>query len=152
MNVLIRGVRFAMRLGRTNCVKGVLEPKADSTDTNDLFYAGDADPDRVELHRSLTPSTSFLLENTDAGLQITDEEIKQFIHAHCAAAFHPVRCPFPIVYLLPAVSSHLLNFFFADVDRAHRRLFRDRSRRSAPARIWRQKPPRRRCFYFPEPA
>ncbi|KAH9966190.1 GMC oxidoreductase [Lactifluus volemus] len=66
MNVLIRGVRFSMRIGRANCVKGVLEPKADSTDTNDLFYAGDADPDRI-----------------------TDEEIKQFILAHCAAAFHP---------------------------------------------------------------
>jgi hypothetical protein len=47
MNVLVRGVRFCMRIGRTNCVKGILEPKADSTDTKDLFYMGDADPDRV---------------------------------------------------------------------------------------------------------
>ena len=47
MNVLIRGVRFAMRIGRAECAKGVLEPKADSTDTKDIFYMGDADPDRV---------------------------------------------------------------------------------------------------------
>lgn len=55
MNVLIRGVRFCMRIGRANCVKGVIEPKADSTDTNDLFYAGDADPDRVELLSHISP-------------------------------------------------------------------------------------------------
>ena len=49
MNILIRGVRFSMRIGRTNCVKNVLEPKADSTDTKDFFYLGDADPDRVRI-------------------------------------------------------------------------------------------------------
>ena len=47
MNVLIRGVRLAMRVGRAECVKGVFEPKADSVDTKDFFYLGDADPDRV---------------------------------------------------------------------------------------------------------
>ena len=47
MNVLVRGVRFSMRIGRTTRVKGVLEPKADSADKKDLFYMGDADPDRV---------------------------------------------------------------------------------------------------------
>ena len=47
MNVLIRGVRFAMRIGRAECAKGIFEPKADSTDTKDFFYMGDADPDRV---------------------------------------------------------------------------------------------------------
>ncbi|KAH9958741.1 GMC oxidoreductase [Russula dissimulans] len=66
MNVLIRGVRFSMRIGRADCVKDILEPKADSTDTKDFFYMGDADPDRV-----------------------TDEEIKEFIRSHCSAAFHP---------------------------------------------------------------
>ncbi|KAH9968390.1 GMC oxidoreductase [Russula compacta] len=66
MNVLIRGVRFSMRIGRTNRVKNILEPKADSTDASDFFHMGDADPD-----------------------QITDEEIKEFIRAHCTAAFHP---------------------------------------------------------------
>lgn len=47
MNVLIRGVRFSMRIGRANCARGIIEPKADSTDTKDFFYMGDADPDRV---------------------------------------------------------------------------------------------------------
>jgi choline dehydrogenase len=49
MNILIRGVRFSMRIGRANCVKDVLEPKADSTDPKDFFYLGDADPDRVSI-------------------------------------------------------------------------------------------------------
>lgn len=47
MNLLVRGVRFSMRVGRAQCVKNVFEPKADSTDTDDFFYMGDADPDRV---------------------------------------------------------------------------------------------------------
>jgi hypothetical protein len=47
MNVLVRGVRFTMRISRTERVKGILEPKADSTDKNDFFYMSDADPDRV---------------------------------------------------------------------------------------------------------
>jgi hypothetical protein len=56
MNVLIRGVRFSMRLGRANCVKNIFEPKADSTDTADFFYMSDADPDRVRtVHVTPTP-------------------------------------------------------------------------------------------------
>jgi len=52
MNVLIRGVRFSMRIGRAKCVKDILEPRADSTDTKDFFYMGDADPDRVRTMES----------------------------------------------------------------------------------------------------
>ena len=52
MNALIRGVRFAMRIGRAQCAKGVFEPRADSTDTKDFFYMGDADPDRVCTNQS----------------------------------------------------------------------------------------------------
>jgi len=57
MNVLIRGVRFSMRIGRANCVKNVLEPKADSTDTTDFFYMGDANPDRVGASTLPPPPT-----------------------------------------------------------------------------------------------
>jgi hypothetical protein len=56
MNVLIRGVRFAMRVGRAECVKGVFEPKADSADTKDFFYMGDADPDRVRTMSLRSPT------------------------------------------------------------------------------------------------
>ncbi len=56
MNVLIRGVRFSMRVGRAESVKGVFEPKADSEDTKDLFYMGDADPDRVRTISRLPPT------------------------------------------------------------------------------------------------
>ncbi|KAF8258550.1 GMC oxidoreductase [Lactarius quietus] len=66
MNVLVRGVRFTMRIGRAERVKGALQPKADSADKKDFFYMGDADPDRI-----------------------TDEEIKEYIRSHCSAAFHP---------------------------------------------------------------
>ncbi|KAN0142076.1 GMC oxidoreductase [Lactarius tabidus] len=66
MNVLVRGVRFTMRISRTERVKGILEPKANSADKNDFFYMSDADPDRI-----------------------TDEEIKEYIHSHCSGAFHP---------------------------------------------------------------
>jgi choline dehydrogenase len=47
MNLLIRGVRFTMRVARAEHGKGVFDLKADSTDTEDFFYMGDADPDRV---------------------------------------------------------------------------------------------------------
>ena len=60
MNVLIRGVRFSMRIGRANSVKNALEPKADSTDTNDLFYMGDADPDRVRVSQHSTSTPAYL--------------------------------------------------------------------------------------------
>ena len=50
MNMLVRGVRFSMRVGRADCAKGVFEPKADSTNTDDFFYMGDADPDRVRTN------------------------------------------------------------------------------------------------------
>ena len=62
MNVLIRGVRFAMRIGRAECAKGVFEPKADSTDTKDFFYMGDADPDRVRtiVSHSLFADADFI--------------------------------------------------------------------------------------------
>jgi hypothetical protein len=58
MNVLVRGVRFTMRISRTERVKGILEPKADSADKNDFFYMSDADPDRV---RTVTSPASLLL-------------------------------------------------------------------------------------------
>jgi hypothetical protein len=47
MNLLVRGVRFSMRVGRAQCAKNAFEPNADSTDTKDFFYMCDADPDRV---------------------------------------------------------------------------------------------------------
>ena len=60
MNVLVRGVRFSMRIGRTERVKGVLEPEADSADKKDFFYMGDADPDRVRIPLQLP---NFLILN-----------------------------------------------------------------------------------------
>jgi choline dehydrogenase len=69
MNILIRGVRFSMRVGRTDCVKNILEPKAESTDTKDFFYMGDADPDRVRtMHHSQPTPLAHCLPNTNADL------------------------------------------------------------------------------------
>jgi hypothetical protein len=101
MNVLIRGVRFSMRIGRANCVKGILEPKTDSTDTKDLFYMGDADPDRVHC-QPVRFVSSVLTWCHRAALQITDEEIKEFIRSHCGTVFHPVRA----IVFLPRATSH----------------------------------------------
>jgi hypothetical protein len=143
MNGLIRGVRFSMRIDSTNCVKGVLEPKADSTDTNDLLYAGDADPDRV--HRSLTPPTTFCFFSSKMLMRRYRSQMRKSSNSFMPTApqhFTPYVAAFPssIFY----VRSHYicLFFFFADVDRAHQRLFRDLFRdgspRSAPS-VWASK-------------
>ena len=63
MNVLVRGVRFSMRVGRAENAKNVFEPNADSIDTKDLFYMGDADPDRV---RTISPTSPHLIPNLSA--------------------------------------------------------------------------------------
>ncbi len=111
MNALIRGVRFAMRIGRAECAKGVFEPKGDSTDTKDIFYMGDADPDRVRpiYLDLLLISPPFLTAGADLFatawyVQITDEEIKEYILAHCSAAFHPVSSFLPSSYVHPSTS------------------------------------------------
>jgi choline dehydrogenase len=118
MNVLIRGVRFSMRIGRANCVKGVLEPKADSTDTNDLFYAGDADPDRVELHRSLTPPTTFFSSSHLWGYRSQMRKSSNSFLPIAPRHFTPYVSPLPIVYLLCAFSVHLPFFFFLQTSTA----------------------------------
>jgi hypothetical protein len=102
MNVLIRGVRFCLRVGRANCVKNILEPKPDSTDAKEFFQLGDADPDRVrmityQIFHSQVLSPRWPRTHADCAcptLQITDEEIKEYIREHCGAAFHPVSDPF----------------------------------------------------------
>jgi hypothetical protein len=66
MNVLVRGVRFSMRVGRANSAKNVFEPKADSIDTKDFFYMGDADPDRVRaISPPLSPTLFAPIADTD---------------------------------------------------------------------------------------
>jgi hypothetical protein len=63
MNVLVRGVRFCLRVSRANCVKNILEPKADSTDAKEFFRLGDADPDRVRIiHTKYSTPESCLLD------------------------------------------------------------------------------------------
>ena len=48
MNILVHGVRFSMHVGSAQCgAKNVFEPKADSANTDDLFYMDGADPDGV---------------------------------------------------------------------------------------------------------
>ena len=63
MNLLVRGVRLTMRVARAECAKGVFEPKADSTDTNDMFYMGDVDPDRVrKISLSYSPPLPIFIQ------------------------------------------------------------------------------------------
>ncbi len=150
MNALIRGVRFAMRIGRAECAKGVFEPKGDSTDTKGIFYMGDADPDRVRLIYLLLISPPFLTAGADLFaiawyVQITDEEIKEYILAHCSAAFHPVSSFLPSSHVHPSTSrerrgeqiEELMHAYIycTDIDRSHRRITRDGRRRSPPTRV-----------------
>ncbi|KAI0268887.1 GMC oxidoreductase [Gloeopeniophorella convolvens] len=65
-NVVLKGLRFVLRLGRTERMKGVLDLKPHSTDQSDLFWPGDADPD-----------------------QITDDELRAYIRDHALPIFHP---------------------------------------------------------------
>lgn len=65
------------------------------------------------------------------------------------AAQHFIPCvTFPSTLSFFPMRPHIL---LIDVDCTHRRLPRDRRRRSTPARLWGQGPPRRRRLCFPEP-
>ncbi|KAI0066058.1 GMC oxidoreductase [Artomyces pyxidatus] len=64
--VVVRGMRFILRLARTERLKGILEPKPHSTDQKDIFWPGDADPD-----------------------QITDKEISDYVRDNALPIFHP---------------------------------------------------------------
>ncbi|EIM79461.1 GMC oxidoreductase [Stereum hirsutum FP-91666 SS1] len=66
LNTVVRGVRFSLRLARTERMKGIFDLDEREEDTTSGFWPGDADPD-----------------------MITDEEIKMFVRRNCAAAFHP---------------------------------------------------------------
>ncbi|KAF7791371.1 hypothetical protein EIP86_002385 [Pleurotus ostreatoroseus] len=66
LNVVARGVRFLLRLARTEPLASMLDLKPHSTDTNDFFWPGDADPDKI-----------------------TDDEIKSFIRKNALPDFHP---------------------------------------------------------------
>ena len=87
-NVAIKGLRFALRLARTESMKDVVDIKSHSTDQNDLFWPGDADPDQVRASFSGRSSTV-----TISVFQITDDELKAFIRDHGLTIFHPVSHP-----------------------------------------------------------
>ncbi|KAI0670235.1 GMC oxidoreductase [Trametes maxima] len=65
LNILIKSVRFLLRLARTPPLSDVLDLRS-STPKEDLFWPGDADPD-----------------------EITDDEIKEFIRNSGQSALHP---------------------------------------------------------------
>ncbi|KDQ57648.1 aryl-alcohol oxidase [Jaapia argillacea MUCL 33604] len=47
MKMMVRAVRLSLRLARSSALAPMLELKPDSEDTTDLFWPGDADPDRI---------------------------------------------------------------------------------------------------------
>ncbi|KZT01774.1 GMC oxidoreductase [Laetiporus sulphureus 93-53] len=67
MNIVVRGTRLLMRMARTEPLASVLDLKAHSTDKDDIFWPGDADPDKI-----------------------TDEELKEWIRGNASPFFHPV--------------------------------------------------------------
>ncbi|KAI0066056.1 GMC oxidoreductase [Artomyces pyxidatus] len=64
--VVARGVRFILRLARSETMQGILDPKPHSTDQSDIFWPGDAHPDLI-----------------------TDDEIRAYVRDHCLPIFHP---------------------------------------------------------------
>ncbi|KAI0327374.1 GMC oxidoreductase [Cubamyces sp. BRFM 1775] len=66
MNMLIKSIRFLLRLARTPPLLDVLDIRT-STTKGDLFWPGDADPDKI-----------------------TDDEIKEFIRDSGHSSWHPV--------------------------------------------------------------
>jgi choline dehydrogenase len=67
MAVMVRAIRLALRIGRSEPLVGQLELKPHSTDKEDVFWPGDADPD-----------------------VITDDEIEAFIRRNAETNYHPV--------------------------------------------------------------
>ena len=67
MAVMVRAIRLALRIGRSEPLVGQLELKPHSTNKEDVFWPGDADPD-----------------------VITDDEIEAFIRRNAETNYHPV--------------------------------------------------------------
>lgn len=53
MNVLVRGMRFMLHLGRTEPLASVIELDEATSDTSKLFWPGNADPDQASASMSL---------------------------------------------------------------------------------------------------
>ncbi|TDL17531.1 GMC oxidoreductase, partial [Rickenella mellea] len=67
LKVLVRGVRLALRIGRAAALQPLLDLKRDSDDKGDIFWPGDADPDKV-----------------------TDDELEKWIKENAETIYHPV--------------------------------------------------------------
>ncbi|KAI0295836.1 GMC oxidoreductase [Multifurca ochricompacta] len=66
-NVAIKGLRFVLRLARTQSMKNVLDVKPHSTNQSDMFWPGDADPDQTSSARiGSSPETGVV----DASLKV----------------------------------------------------------------------------------
>lgn len=64
---MVRAIRLALRIGRSEPLVSKLELKPHSTDKKDVFWPGDADPD-----------------------MITDGEIEDHIRRNAETNYHPV--------------------------------------------------------------
>ncbi|KZS95254.1 GMC oxidoreductase [Sistotremastrum niveocremeum HHB9708] len=66
MKVLIKGVRLCLRVARSQPLFSRLDLRSDNTDMNDVFWLGDADPDKV-----------------------TDEELREWLLRNVETLYHP---------------------------------------------------------------
>ena len=83
---MVRAIRLALRIGRSEPLVSQLELKPHSTDKKNVFWPGDADPDII-----------------------TDSEIEGFIRDHAETNYHPVSS-LPLSYFFSR-QSHLSIFF-----------------------------------------
>ncbi|KZT35292.1 alcohol oxidase [Sistotremastrum suecicum HHB10207 ss-3] len=67
INVLIKGVRLCLRIARSRPLFNRLNLRSDNTDKDDVFWLGDADPDKV-----------------------TDDEIHEWLKKNVETLYHPI--------------------------------------------------------------
>jgi hypothetical protein len=84
MALMVRAIRLALRIARSEPLAGQLDLKPHSTDTADVFWPGDADPD-----------------------VISDEEIAGFIRGHGQTNYHPVSRRVVLIVIVMRLTTHL---------------------------------------------
>ncbi|CDO68788.1 GMC oxidoreductase [Trametes cinnabarina] len=88
VKMLVKAVRFLLALARTPPLSDALEFR-ESTKKGDMFWPGDADPDKVRMRRSRAITKSLNGPLPTIHPQLTDEDIKEFIRDYGQSSWHP---------------------------------------------------------------
>lgn len=91
MDTILRGVRFVFNVTQAEPLRSLLDLRPESPNEGDYFWPGDADPNKVSLYRAthrLVADPRFFVSIL---LQVTDDELRAWIHRNGYPACHPVR-------------------------------------------------------------